>query len=355
VTGNGPATGLLAGTAAVRSVLVVELLGGIGDLLLALPAVHALARSHPGARVTVLTFAPGDALLAADPHVHEVVRADPGPPERQAAAVAALLRRGFDLVVTDTRYGGIPALCEGGARVRAVTDLWRQPPADERIDLRFLRLLAADGVIDPGLAALPPAVALTAAERHAGRRAVPPRTALLVPGAGMSIKEWAPARVAALGRQLVADGWAVRLPAGRHELAAGIAVTVGGDAAVLPPSDLRGLAAVAAACAVCVAGDTGPARLATAVGTPTVALYGPTWAGRFGLRDGHVSLQSPLPCHVRDPGDQTTQSCWYTGACVFDDRRTCTDELTVEDVAAAVRRVTGPAAGRARPMAAQVR
>ena len=48
-----------------------------GDVLLVLPAVHALARSHPGAEVTVLTFAPGDVLLAHDPLVaarHETAR-----------------------------------------------------------------------------------------------------------------------------------------------------------------------------------------------------------------------------------------------------------------------------------------
>lgn len=325
----------------VRSVLVVELLGGIGDLLLALPAVHALARSHPGARVTVLTFAPGDTLLAEDPHVAEVVRAAPGPPHQQAATVDALLARGFDLVVTDTRYGGIPARCQAAARVRAVTDLWRSPPSDERIDLRFLRLLVEEGLIDASLAALPPAVALTAAERAAGRRAVPPRTALLVPDTGMAIKEWAPARTAALGRRLVGDGWAVRVAgAGRRELAARVAADVGPGAAALPPSDLRGYAAMAAACGVCVAGDTGPARLAAAVGTPTVALYGPTWAGRFGLRDGHASLQSPLPCDVRHPADQTVQSCWYSGVCVFEDRRTCTDDITVDQVLTAVRDLT---------------
>lgn len=335
-----------AGT--VRSILFVELLGGLGDLLLALPAVHALARSHPGARVTVLTFAPGDTLLTADAHVDEVVRAAPGPERTQAATVAALLERGFDLVVTDTRYGGIPGLCASGARVRAVADLWRTPPADQRVDLRFLRLLADDGVIDPDLAALPPVVALTPAERAAGRRAVPPRTALLVPDTGMVIKAWAPERFAALGRRLVDQGWTVRVPAaGRFDLAARVVEGIGPGARVLPPVDLRALAGIAAASGVCVAGDTGPARLASAVGTPTVALHGPTWAGRFGLRDGHASLQSPLACDVRRPSDQTAQSCWYSGGCVFDDRRTCTDDLTVDDVMAAVRRVAGRSLGTA--------
>lgn len=330
-----------------RSVLVVELLGGIGDLLLALPAVHALARSHPEAPVTVLTFAPADTLLAADPHVAEVVRAEPGPPEAQAAAVDRLLARGFDLVVTDTRYGGIPARCEAAARERAVTDLWRRPPPDERIDLRFLRILAEEGVIDPALAELEPRVVLTDEERTAGRAAVPAGTVLLVPDAGMAIKEWAPDHVAALARRLTAQGRPVRVVGG-SAAADAVVRALGDPGLALPRGSLRDFAAVAAACAAVVAGDTGPARLAAAVGTPTVALYGPTWAGRFGLRDHHASLQSPLPCDIRYPPDQTVQSCWYSGVCVFDGRRTCVDDLSVAAVAEAVGAVSG-AAARGRP------
>lgn len=310
----------------MRRILFVELLGGFGDLLIALPAIHALARAHPAARLTVLTFAPGTELLAADPFVAEVVRAEPGPPEAQRATVAEVAARGFDLIVSDTRYGGIPAaLTATGARV--VDDLWRRPPADERIDLRFLALLAAEGLIDPRDRWLEPAVFLTDAERAAGLALVGDGpAALLLPEAGMTIKEWAPDRFRALGTRLEADGYRVLAAARRPGLAASVA------ADVLPPLDLRGLAAAAAACAVCVAGDTGPARLAAAVGTPTVALFGPTWAGRFGLRERHASLQSPLPCHVRDPADMTRQECWYTGRCVFAGRRTCVDDLDVDAV-----------------------
>lgn len=47
---------------AVRDILVVDLLGGLGDLVLVLPAIHALARRHPGAALRVLTHEPGAEL-----------------------------------------------------------------------------------------------------------------------------------------------------------------------------------------------------------------------------------------------------------------------------------------------------
>lgn len=343
VTSSGPAAAFRSRRRGpVRSILFVELLGGLGDVLLALPAIHALARSHPDARVTVLTFPPGDSLLASDPHIHAVVRATPGPPAVQEATVARVLRGRFDLVVSDTRYGEIPALLEGSGARHVVTDLWRTPPLQERTDLRFLALLADEGVIDPRLRALPPRVVLTRREYAGGRASAgallldrrPP--VLLLPEAGMTIKEWAPARFRALAERLIADGLAVLVATGaRPDL--GRAIVRGRrHAAVVSPRSLRDLAAVAAACAACVGGDTGPTRLASAVGTPTVGLYGPTWAGRFGLRPDHVSLQSPLPCDVRKPANMTEQDCWYSGRCVFDDRRTCTDELSAPDVHLAV-------------------
>ena len=57
----------------MREILFVELLGGLGDVLIALPAIQALARSHPEAGLTVLTFPPGGELLEQDPLIHWVV------------------------------------------------------------------------------------------------------------------------------------------------------------------------------------------------------------------------------------------------------------------------------------------
>ncbi|MDQ3284614.1 MAG: hypothetical protein M3P92_02700, partial [Actinomycetota bacterium] len=59
--------------ASARKTLFVELLGGLGDALISLQAIQALARSYPEARLTVLTFEPGGELLENDPLIHEVV------------------------------------------------------------------------------------------------------------------------------------------------------------------------------------------------------------------------------------------------------------------------------------------
>lgn len=88
----------------VRKILFVELLGGIGDVLSALPAIHDLARLHLTAEITVLTLPPGGKLLESDPRITQVVYADSSNPRK---SVEALLKCYFDLIVSDTNYDGI--------------------------------------------------------------------------------------------------------------------------------------------------------------------------------------------------------------------------------------------------------
>jgi ADP-heptose:LPS heptosyltransferase len=303
----------------VRRILVVELLGGFGDLLMILPAVHALALSHPAAAVTVLTFEPGDELLTADPHVADVVVTDDhadGAPRR--AVAAELARTPYDLVVTTTTYDGIAALCAENA-ASSVTNLWCQPPANELVDRRFLRLLAAEGAVTPQYADQPLRVHLTDEEHATARREVdawldgasgPP--VVLVPGAGMAVKRWPAAHWRALAAQAQGDG--------RLVVTVGAAEAEVAGALPLPAGDLRSLAARFAALGerggVVVGGDTGPVRLATAVDTPAVGLFGPTLAGRYGADPAlSRSLQGLPACPVRRPLAISEQECWWAARC----------------------------------------
>ncbi|MGI3780357.1 MAG: glycosyltransferase family 9 protein [Janthinobacterium lividum] len=340
-----------------RRILVVELLGGFGDVLLVLPAVHALARSHPDADLTVLTFTPGDVLLAHDPLVARVVgtsdHAEGAPRRAVDAELTEAEREGepYDLVVTTTTYGGIDELCAARAP-RAVTNLWRRPPADERIDRRFLRLLVADGLVDPSSADEPLSVALTALELAkararlvdfwdgndttgaSGTRSSP---VVLVPGSGMRVKEWPTERWTELAARAAA--------AGRPVLTAGVvgSAPVPGTS-LLPPGGLRELAANLAVVGerggVVIGGDTGPVRLATAVGAYAVGLFGPTVAGRYGLdpRAG-MSLQGLPGCEVRRPQAITEQECWWSARCpLTDGDPACLADLGVDEVASAALR-----------------
>lgn len=345
------------GRSRVERILVVELLGGFGDVLLVLPAVHALARSHPDAEVTLLTFTPGDALVAHDPLVTRVVGTSDhrdGAPRRAVEAeldAAEQAGRAYDLVVTTTTYDGIADLCAERAP-RAVTNLWRRPPVDELIDRRFLRLLVADDLVDPAYAEVPLTVTLTNPEQAAARTrlqnfwavdhttggsGVRSSPVVLVPGSGMRVKEWPASRWVELAARAAAQGRPV------------LTVGVAGSAPVpgtslLPPGSLRELAANLAVIGeqdgVVVGGDTGPVRLATAVGAYAVGLFGPTVVGRYGLHPrAGTSLQGLPGCEVRRPLAITEQECWWSALCpLTDGDPACLADLSVDRVAAEVLR-----------------
>lgn len=104
--------------------------------------------------------------------------------------------------------------------------------------------------------------------------------------------------------------------------------------------DLPGSAALLERLDVLVTGDTGPMHLAAAMGTPVVALFGPSDPQRYGpVGDGHQVLRVQLPCspcgQVRLPPERCRGH-------VPD----CMDGITVERVVAAARHVLRDGARR---------
>jgi ADP-heptose:LPS heptosyltransferase len=325
----------------IRGILFVELLGGLGDVLISLQAIQALARSHPEARLTVLTFSPGGELLERDPLISEVVLApgpDPDHPHRARNAVEELLARGgWDLVVSDTSYDGIAELIRDSGAPRVVTNLWQGPPPDERVGERFVRILLSEGLIEPGTISSPqlylvPEERSVATERLAGARRP---LAFLLPDAGMEVKRWPEERWGRLGQALAEHhGADVVVPVGSDpEQASRVARLVGERARVWPRGTLRELAAALSHADLGVGADTGPARIAATLGVPTVMLFGPAWYGRYGQPPPHMNLQGHPDCPQRIISDFTQQPCWYAGRCTLENAswRTCLEDVSVED------------------------
>jgi ADP-heptose:LPS heptosyltransferase len=136
----------------------------------------------------------------------------------------------------------------------------------------------------------------------------------------MAVKRWPAHRWAALAGSLEGPVLSVGPVEGAHEL---------------PPTDLRGLAALFAAVGEAggdvVGPDTGPVRLAAAVGTRTVALFGPTAASRYGLEEG-MNLQGLPGCPHREPTAITEQVCWWDARCPLATEPACLLDLSVDQV-----------------------
>ncbi len=320
----------------IRSILFVELLGGIGDVLIALPAIHALGRSHPSAQLTVLTFAPGGDLLRHDPLIHRVIYAKQG--EARTAVDQLLAHERFDLIVSDTSYEGIDAaICKSGAD-RVVTNLWRSPPPNEFVSNRFLAILLSEGVITKdAIDVVSPQIHLLAEERSTARTLLGAAYRPLVclyPDAGMEVKRWPSSYFIALGKALQQQygGATILVPVGSDPTQSEqIAQSIGGSALTWERRSLRELAAVLAEADLVVAADTGPARIAAALNVPTITLLGPSWQGRYGQPHPHTNLQGYPGCPDRVIDNFTEQRCWYSGQCPYE-WQTCLEDISVQDV-----------------------
>jgi ADP-heptose:LPS heptosyltransferase len=335
----------------IQRILFVELLGGIGDVVIALPAIHALARSHPHAHVTVLTFAPGGELLTADPLIHQVIYAAKGQARRaieQLLAPESLAgtQNLFDLIVSDTNYDGITDVIQTYCTIAyavfhhpvvAITNLWRSPPPDERVGDRFLTLLENDGLIISEVIDRTKAdIHLTSTERISVQQALGalyrPLVVLCI-DAGMPIKQWPIEHFIIVGRALQQHyGATVIIPEGADfNQTEQVVQAIGGTAQVWSRGSLRQFAAMLAAADLMIAADTGPARIAAALQVPTITLFGPSWHGRYGQPDPHINLQGGLTCSERVIHNFTEQQCWYSGECPFA-WRTCLEDISPDRV-----------------------
>jgi ADP-heptose:LPS heptosyltransferase len=273
---------------------IVVRLDNDGDVLLAGPAIRAVSAAAD--HVTLLCGPRGAAAAALLPGVDAVIvrRAewiDPEAPPLDRAdldayidAIAAV-RADAAVVLTSFHQSPLPSAfvlrLAGVSRIAAISEDFpgslldhRLPdPGDVHESQRALTVAAALGY------ALPDGddgrLAVRAAEP---RIPLPERFVAVHPGASVPARAWAPERnrelVAALaraGREVVVTG----APAER-ELTAFVAGGRPGVSDLGGATSLAELAGVLARADAVIVGNTGPAHLAAAVGTPVVSLFAPT-------------------------------------------------------------------------------
>jgi heptosyltransferase-1 len=309
--------------------IAVVKLSSLGDVVHALPVAATLRAARPDARLTWIVERREAALLRDHPALDEVVAIDTrawrrarslrrlGEVAGAVGVVRARLRAArFDVAVDlqGLLKSGLLTLATGAPlRIGFAWPRSREgnafftnrrvlpPPEARHVVDQYLALLAPLGVTRPVHEFRLPADA--AAEAQVGdffaASGLKPRDRVVVlnPGAGRADKRWLPERFAALARGVVAAGARVLVVWGPGEVAAARAIAAAvpdGRAVLAPPTDLFQLIAVLRRASVMGAGDTGPLHVAAALGTPCVALFGPTSAERNGpYGAGHRALQAP--------------------------------------------------------------
>jgi ADP-heptose:LPS heptosyltransferase len=331
--------------------VLVTRLDSDGDVLLAGPAVRAIARAS--ARVTLLCGPRGEQAARLLPGVDEVVvwRApwiDPEPAPVDPADVAALverlaaLRADRAVILGSFHQSPLPTALllrlAGVPHVAATSVDYPGSLLDvrHRIDDDVHEVERSLGLVESLGYELDPADddSLRVLRPEAGRVAPPFEAPYVVvhPGASVPARAWAAERCAALVDALLAGGRRVAVTGGPGER--GLAARVAGPRRpgvrdLGGATTLAGLAEVLAGADAVVVGNTGPAHLAAAVGTPVASLFAPTvpavrWRP---WRVAHELLFVDVPC-----AGCRARECPVPG-------HPCVDAVTPADVLAAVDRL----------------
>lgn len=279
-------------------VLVVQT-AFLGDVVLTTPLLRELRRAQPRARVTVVATPAGVEALRGLPWVDEHVAYDKRGADRGVAGflrLARSLRRvRFHVGIAaqrSARTGLLLSLARVPERVgfQGAPGRWaytRRVPwlRGEHAVRRYLELSRAVGG-DPARADPRPELAVSEASRENVARLLQSRGVsagepilVVAPGSVWGTKRWTAEGFAELVRAVRSRGLRAVLvgSSGERSLCATILESAGGHGvSVAGETSVADLAALVARARAVVANDSGPAHVASAVGTPVVTIFGPT-------------------------------------------------------------------------------
>lgn len=236
--------------------------GALGDVVLTLPAIHALRERYPGAGIRVIGY-PAIWEVAGD-LVDEVLSID----DRRVAGLygGGELSADCELLIAWTARDLAPGIQNAGIPIIHASPY--PPPG----------MHASDWLVET----LSP-LHIAAVPNHSigdwgdsTCRVQGP--VLLHPGAGAEWKRWPAARYAEVANGLLDQGHDVGLiegPADQHAVAAVQAHARAALPVVREPS-LRALAEILAGTRLVIGNDSGVSHLAASTGARTIAIFGPT-------------------------------------------------------------------------------
>jgi heptosyltransferase-1 len=317
-------------------------LGSLGDVIHAIPTAAALRARFPEARIDWLVDPRYVPLLEMVRGLDSPIPMNPRRVGQTAATVRDLRRVGYTAVIDlqgllksallARAVGAERTIGFAGAHLRERTAspfyTHRVAPGAAHVIFKNLALLEPLGGRDMR-AAFPLDIPHSPASDDARARVNGESYALINPGAAWPNKRWPPDRFAALAA-LIRERFGLRSLVlwgpGEERLAGEVARDSNGSAVLAPATSITDLFSVARHARLVVSGDTGPLHIAGAVGTPLVALFGPTRAERNG------------PWSAADVVVSRTDGC----ACLYRRRcrraDPCIDEIQVGDVGEAIER-----------------
>ncbi len=294
--------------------ILITRLSHIGDCVLTLPLLRALRRKFPAAFIAWAVEKPADLLLCGHPDLDQLIvvpRDWLRSPRSIFLQRSALREKNFDIVFDPQSLTKSAALgWLSGAKIRVgmskpfgreaapwLNNRLEMPSTSHLVD-RTLDLLRAIDVRETHVEfRLPIDVAALSFVRERLPKLASSGFIAINPGGTWRSKQWELDRFAAVAdfarTELRISSIVVWAGDDERKMAEQIVQRSRNAAIAAPATNLRQLAALLSIAEMYVGGDTGPMHIAAAVGTPCVALFGPTRAidsGPYG--SGHISLQA---------------------------------------------------------------
>ena len=303
--------------------ILIRATNWIGDAILSLPALRAIRPRFPDARITVLARPWVSALYEGERSIDEVITLEgaPGPRDWKAklSLISRLRRADFDLAIlfpnsfesaAVVRLAGVKRIIGYARDGRGflLTDAIAPPkPGEIAAHERFyyLELLRRAGLIE----ALPdtPEIRLDGidelranGEKRFGTLQVKLPAIGVSPGAAYgSAKRWLPERFAESAARLAAEmgaSVAVFGSAAEKALCGEVARAAGGHN-FAGATTLREFIEMTAACRLFLTNDSGAMHIASALGVPSVTVFGPTDEAATGpLGPAARLVREPVDC-----------------------------------------------------------
>ena len=331
------------------NILIVRL-GALGDVVHAIPAAAAIRAAMPEARIDWLVEAKHRPIVDLVTTLDRVVPLDGRTIPAWAGVVRRLRQVRYDVALDlqGLMKSAVLARASGAVRVAGFS-IWHLREkgarpfysetgvADENVEHvidKNLQLLRVIG-IETSRVEFPLADVNSRAVEIVRSELCGERYVLINPGAAWPNKQWPPSRfgeVAAFLRDVRGLPSVVLWGPGEETLARSVIDESHGAARQAPPTSIADLVALARSAALVVSGDTGPLHIAAAVGTPAVAIFGPTNPARNG---------------PWSPDDVTVSrfdrcDCPYERKC--HQAEWCLDTVSVAEVTAAIQQRLGRSA-----------
>ncbi len=368
----------------VGRILLIQPYDTLGDVIFTSPLPRELKRAFPDAEIMVVTSAHGvPGVLDENPHISSIIPVNVRcnrllrplllPWRHWRLARRVLRRQRFDVAIVprytvDAYFATFLAYFSGApCRIgytentvarksvlnrgydRLLTDVL---PASHAIENEVVRNLHVLSVFGKRAEDSRTEIWIDDADRQFAAEALQGltrRRACIAPTSGHSwLKQWGADRFAELAVELNRQGCDIVLVGAAQDksLADGIAQRLNGVCLnLVGETSVREMAAVMAECAVYIGNDAGPGHVASAMGVPTVSIFGSSCHHQFapwGERNRVLTVEMECgPCrmgHLRDRCDR----------CIYSSPR-CLEAITVAEALAAAVSLLPPPEFAAKP------